>query len=250
MSAKVAPSQAWLGCFKGRVHHNPRMSARWVTFFVWAAVAASALFWALKLVVQAPQAPPQVQVAEATLTARGDLTRLLGADAPAAMTAAAAEPAADARFNLVGVLSPRASQAAREGVALIAVDGKPARAFRVGTVVDGQNVLQSVHARGADLGPRDGPSLIALKIPPPAPAATGQLPSVLLPSGLPGGGLTRPPVPIQAPSQAPPPSPQQPQQAPPQLAPQPAPQPFPQPAPPPIAGPGQPPFSRDLSPLK
>ena len=209
------------------------MSARWVTFFVWAAVAASAGFWALQLMVKAPQAPPQVKVAEASVAARGDLTRLLGADAPAAT--ATSEAAADARFNLVGVLSPRAPQAAREGVALIAVDGKPARAFRVGTLVDGQNVLQSVHARGADLGPRNGPSLIALKIAPPAPAATGQLPSVAQPSGLPGGGLQRAPVPLQAP-----------QQSPPQWALQPAPQPAPQP----IAGQAQPPFSRDLSPLK
>ena len=219
------------------------MLARWVTFFVWAAVAASAGFWALKLMVKAPQAPPQVQVAEANVAARGDLTRLLGADASAAMAAATPEPAADARFNLLGVLSPRASQAAREGVALIAVDGKPARAYRVGTVVDGQNVLQSVHARGAELGPRNGPSLIALKIAPPATAATGQLPSAVQPSGVPGGGLQRPPVPLQAPQQSP-------QQAPPLLAPQPAPQPYPQPAPPPIAGQVQPPFSRDLSPLK
>ena len=215
------------------------MLARWVTFFVWAAVAASALFWALKLVVKAPQAPPQVQLAEANVAARGDLTRLLGTDAPGAMATAAPEPAADARFSLVGVLSPKAQQAAREGVALIAVDGKPARAFRVGSIVDGQNVLQSVHARGAELGPRNGPSLIALKIAPPAPAATGQLPSAVQPSGMPGGGLQRPPAPLQAP-----------QQAPLQPAPQPAPQPYPQPAPQPIAGQVQPPFSRDLSPLK
>ena len=238
------------------------MSARWVTFFVWATVAASAGFWALKLMVKAAQAPPQMQLAEANVAARGDLTRLLGTDAPAAMATAAPEPgadapaamatatseaAADARFILIGVLSPRAPQAAREGVALIAVDGKPARAFRVGTVVDGQNVLQSVHARGADLGPRNGPSLIALKIAPPAPAATGQLPSVAQPSGLPGGGLQRAPVPLQAPQQS---RPQWAPQPTPQPYPYPQPQPQPQPAPQPIAGQAQPPFSRDLGPLK
>ena len=232
---KVYPARPGEAGFRGCVHHNPRMSARWVTLFVWAAVAASALFWALKLLVTAAQAPPQVQVAEASVAARGDLTRLLGAEAPAALADAAPEPGADARFNLVGVLSPRAPQAAREGVALIAVDGKPARAFRVGTLVDGQNVLQSVNARGAELGPRNGPSLIALKIAPPAPAATGQLPSVLQPSGLPGGGLQRPQV--QQPVLVPPP-----QQAPPQMTPQPAPQP--------ISGQAQLPYSRELSPLK
>lgn len=242
-----SPCRARRAGFKGCVHHNPRMSARWVTFFVWATVAASAGFWALKLMVKAAQAPPQVKVAEASVAARGDLTRLLGADAPAATATATSEAAADARFILVGVLSPRAPQAAREGVALIAVDGKPARAFRVGTVVDGQNVLQSVHARGADLGPRNGPSLIALKIAPPAPAATGQLPSVAQPSGLPGGGLQRAPVPLQAPQQS---RPQWAPQPTPQPYPYPQPQPQPQPAPQPIAGQAQPPFSRDLGPLK
>lgn len=220
------------------------MLQRGFTFFVWAAVAASALFWALKLVVKAPQAPPQVQVAGSTVAAGTDLSRLLGVDAPALVATATPEPAADARFSLVGVLSPRAAQAAREGVALIAVDGKPARAFRVGAVVDGQNVLQSVNARGAALGPRDGPSLIALRIAPPNAAATGQLPSAYQPSVVPGAGITRPGLP-----QTMPPMPlQQPVQQP-QLMPQPAAQPVPQPAPPGM-GQIQPPFSRDLSPLK
>ena len=174
MSAAAGPTGPGI---KGRLNHNPRMLLRWITFFVWAAVAASALFWGLRLMAKAPPAPAQVQVADASAVVRGDLTRLLGADAPAAVIAAVAEPAADARFNLVGVVSPRSAQAAREAVALIAVDGKPARAYRVGTVVEGQNVLQSVNARGAILGPRDGPALVALKIAPPAAATTGALPA-------------------------------------------------------------------------
>lgn len=144
--------------------------------FVWAVVAASALFWGLKLMVKAPPAPAQVQVADGSDALRGDLTRLLGTDAPAPLAAGEPAPAADARFNLLGVVSPRSPQAAREGVALIAVDGKPAKAFRIGGVVDGQTVLQSVEPRGATLGPRDGPSQIALRIAPPAAAATGTLP--------------------------------------------------------------------------
>lgn len=243
MSTRVHPARPGGAGFKGCVHHNPPMSARWVTLFVWAAVAASALFWALKLVVKAPQAPPQVQLAEVNPAARGDLTRLLGPDAPVELAATEAEPAADARFNLVGVLSPRAPQAAREGVALIAVDGKPARAFRVGTVVDGQNVLQSVNARGAALGPRGGPSLIALKIAPPAAAATGQLPSGMqsgVPPGMPPPAQSRPVMP--PPALLPPMPAQAPQQAPPRLAPQPAAQP--------IVVPVQPPYSRDQSTLK
>ena len=164
---------------------------------VWAAVAASALFWGLKLLVKAPPAPPQVQVADGGDGLRGDLTRLLGADAPAPVAAGQPEPAADARFSLVGVVSPRSPQAAREGVALIAVDGKPARAFRVGSVVDGQNVLQSVEPRGATLGPRDGPSQVALRIAPPAAAATGTLPPAQSQSQSQAGSQNMPAMAVQ-----------------------------------------------------
>jgi len=152
------------------------MSARWWTFLVWALAAASALAWGLKVFVRPQPAPPQAQLAEPAGALRGDLTRLLGVDPAPVVTAAAPEPAADERFDLVGVVSPRSAQAAREGLALIAVDGKPARAYRVGAVVEGANVLQSVSARGATLGPRNGEPVISLTLAPPAPAAKGVLP--------------------------------------------------------------------------
>ncbi len=159
------------------LNHNLRMSARWWTLVVWALAAGSALFWGLKVFVKAAPLPPHTQTAAPAVATRGDLSRLLGADAPVAVASATPEPAADARFQLIGVVSPRSPQAAREGVALIAVDGQAPKAFRVGSVVDGQNVLQAVAARGATLGPRGGPALVALDLPPPAPAATGQLPA-------------------------------------------------------------------------
>lgn len=154
------------------------MSARWWTGGVWALAAGSALFWAFKVFVAPPAAPPHTQTAAATVALRGDLTRLLGADPPPPVVAAAEEPVADARFQLIGVVSPRSPRAAKEGVALIAVDGKPPKAFRVGAVVDGTTVLQSVAARGVTLGPRDGAAVVALNLAPPAPAATGTLPSL------------------------------------------------------------------------
>ena len=152
------------------------MLARWVTFLVWAAVAASAVAWGLKIFVQPPAAPPQALVAETGRAARGDLTRLLGVDPPPPVAVKAPVPAADARFKLVGVVSPRSPQAAREGLALIAVDGKPPRAYRVGALVEDTHVLQALNPRGATLGPVDGPALVALKLPPPSAAATGVLP--------------------------------------------------------------------------
>lgn len=165
------------------------MSARWWTGGVWALAAASGLYWGLQVFVKPPPAPAHTQTAALTPALNGDLSRLLGNDPPPPPPeAAAAEPAADARFQLIGVVSPPSRQAAREGVALIAVDGQPAKAYRVGAVVEGNNILQAVAARGATLGPRNGPALVALNLPPPAPAATGTLPDL--------GGNLAPPRPI------------------------------------------------------
>jgi general secretion pathway protein C len=177
------------------------MSARWWTFLVWALVAGSALAWGLKVFVQPPAAPAQALVVPTGPAARGDLTRLLGNDPPPPPVAVAGEvpePVADARFKLVGVVSPRSPRAAREGLALIAVDGKPPRAYRVGTVVVEPHVLQGVEPRGATLGPRGGAALIALKLQPPAPAATGVLPPLSARGGGPGPGnrsVLQPPLP-------------------------------------------------------
>jgi general secretion pathway protein C len=177
MASRHAPTAEPRGA--DAVHHNLRMSTRWWTFAAWALASVTALYWGLKLFVTPLPVPARTPVAAAAPVARGDLTRLLGVDAVPAVTAAAptAEPAPDARFQLVGVVSPRSKQNSAEGLAVIAVDGKPARAFRVGAVVDGQTVLQSVGARGAQLGPRGGAVLVALNLVPPAAAATGTLPS-------------------------------------------------------------------------
>ena len=144
---------------------------------MWALVAGSALFWGFKLASRPLPVPAQAQVAEPGVAMRGDLSRLLGADAPAPVAAAAPTPAVDARFSLIGVVSPKASQAAREGLALIAVDGKPPRAYRVGAVIEGTHVLKSVSARGAMLGLKDGDAQFGLSVAPLAAAATGSLPS-------------------------------------------------------------------------
>lgn len=166
---------------------------------MWALAAGSAVFWGLKLLVTPEPAPAHARLAEASAAVNGDLTRLLGADAPPPAPLEAPAAVADTRFQLVGVVSARTPQAAREGVALIAVDGKPPKAYRVGAVVEGSTVLKSVAARGATLGPRDGPPAITLDLPPPAPAATGVLP----PAAQGGAGSPRP-APIGAPMRQPP----------------------------------------------
>ena len=64
--------------------------------------------------------------------------------------------------------------ASGQGVALIAVDGKPAKAFGVGARLDSDLVLQSVSLRTASIGPAQGAASVKLELPPlplPPPAS-------------------------------------------------------------------------------
>lgn len=139
---------------------------------VWALLAASAVFWALRLTGSSPSAPPHTVPVSDSMVAHADLTRLFGAEPPPA--AEAPPPAESSRFKLIGVVAPKAPGA--PGIALIAVDAKPPRPFRVGATVDGETVLQSVEGRAVSLGPRGAGTAIRLELPPIPPASTGSLP--------------------------------------------------------------------------
>jgi len=161
------------------------MTARWVAFLTWAAVAAGSVYWVLKLAVSPSPLPAHAQVAAAGARLSADLQRVLGAGAPPAPapTEEAAPPPADPRFSLLGVVAPRPGTSAREGLALIAVDDQPAKAFRVGSSVEGPLVLLAVSARGASLGPRGGQPSVVLELPEMPAAATGPAPGS---EGVPG----------------------------------------------------------------
>jgi general secretion pathway protein C len=150
------------------------MTARLLAFVVWAAVAATAVFWALRLLVSAPPAPPHTVAAADAGAARGDLARIFGADPVAGPAPAAPAPS---RFQLVGVVAPRPGAPARVGVALIAVDDKPPRAYRVGAPIDDRLVVQAVQGRTVSLGPRGAPAEVQLELPALPEAATGTLPN-------------------------------------------------------------------------
>jgi general secretion pathway protein C len=153
------------------------MSARWFTFLVWAAVAASAVAWSLKLFVSPPAAAANAPVAGAGAAMAGDISRVLGAEKAAAPVATAEATAAptDGRFQLVGVVAPKGAGSGRSAVALIAVEGKTARAYRPGAVVDGDWVVQNVRARSVDLGPtgQGAKASVTLELPPLAGPAMG-----------------------------------------------------------------------------
>ena len=158
-------------------HHNLRMWARLSAFVIWSLVAATAVFWALRLSARPLQAPAYAVAVGKSVPIRGDLTRLFGA-APIAAVASESVPEASSRFKLVGVMATKSNQAmSGYGLALIAVDGKPARAYAVGSQLDSDLVLQSVSMRSASLGPAQGNRSVLLELPVlPAPA-TGVLPA-------------------------------------------------------------------------
>lgn len=130
---------------------------------IWAVVAASAVFWALRFFAEGPAAPASAVPVGMANESRGDLDRLLGGTAVAA--APMAQPQAPSRFRLLGVVAPRAGTPEGQGVAVIAVDDKPPRAYRVGARVEGDLMLRSVSRRAAALGTATGESPVNLQLP-------------------------------------------------------------------------------------
>jgi general secretion pathway protein C len=131
------------------------------TFAVWALVAGSAAYWGLKL-----SGTPGGSAA-APVAVRGNapvdpvaVARLLGASPSVATATPAANVAS--RFALVGVVA----SASHQGAALISIDGKPPKPYRVGAALDEGVVLQSVDARHAVLGSgENGPVVATLELP-------------------------------------------------------------------------------------
>ena len=136
-----------------------KWTLRGLTLVVWALAAGSVAYWGLRLLARPPAfAPAPLAVSVPMPPDPAVVARLLGA------TAAQAAPQASlaSRFALSGVVAG----APGGGAALIAVDGNPARPFRVGSVIEEGLVLQSASARQATLGQsRDGPVLVTLDMP-------------------------------------------------------------------------------------
>jgi general secretion pathway protein C len=137
--------------------------SRGITLMVWGLASASAVWWGLRIAglsqpvhgVPPPVAAPGEMVVDSNAVAR-----MLGAVAAAQ---AAPPPAAASRFALLGVVASRSSQ----GAALIAVDGKPGRPYRVGSKIEDGLILQAVDARHARLGPASGSGVsLTLEMPP------------------------------------------------------------------------------------
>jgi general secretion pathway protein C len=144
---------------------------RTATFLVWLLAAASVVYWALQF-VRGPVAPLSAAVAAPTqgLVDAQALAKGLGGGSVTARDASLeAAPAAPsifqaARFVLTGVVVNRGQAA--PSVALIGVDGKPPRPYRVGASLADGIVLHSVSAGKAMLAASsDAPVGLTLELP-------------------------------------------------------------------------------------
>ena len=138
----------------------PRLAA----FVLAGLAAASAVYWGLKWPgASAPAAAITVATTETASSDPQALARALGGGtASTAPVAAIALPSLGSRLSLVGVVA----DSKRGGAALISVDGKPARPYRVGAHVEDGLVLQSVALRSAALAPdANGPISVTLEMP-------------------------------------------------------------------------------------
>lgn len=133
---------------------------RLATLGLAALAALSATYWVLK--------STHANSVSAAATAAGfsaldpqALARALGGGGVVAPAGAPVVPSTS--YVLVGVLADRQ----HGGAALIAIDGKPAKPYRVGATVDANLVLQSVVGRRAVLATGvDGPAQVTLELPP------------------------------------------------------------------------------------
>lgn len=135
----------------------PRLAA----FGVGLLLAASLVFWVLcwPTPAQHSLAPPatseELQAAPTEVVAR-----LLGG----VPTVASAAPDVASRFRLTGII---ASSAGGQGVALLSIDGQPAKPYRVGSLLEEGWMLQSVQQRSAALAPNaQAPVRLQLELPP------------------------------------------------------------------------------------
>jgi general secretion pathway protein C len=129
----------------------------WVTTSVWMLAAAGMAYWALQWPKAEPAATVPVPVASSPVSdLQGPMARALGQPAS---TAASPTPQTQSVYILMGVIASSSGQ----GSALIATDGQPPKAYRVGQTVQDGWTLVSLTARQARL--KSSGSEIMLELP-------------------------------------------------------------------------------------
>ncbi len=154
------------------------MASRIFALIIWAAVAASLAYWGLRWLARPTAVPAIATQVSMDGGARGDLRRLLQGPPKAkedAQKNTTALAALLGRLKLLGVVAPRGENDPG-GVALLSLDGKPAKAVRRGDVIEGETVLLSLSQRSAGFGPTGGPVAGTLDLPQLPPPSTGSMP--------------------------------------------------------------------------
>jgi len=137
---------------------SPSDSQRWfvalVTFALAALAAASATFWLLHWPTPAAPAALAIGTSASAAADSSKVAQLLGDHGT--LTSPGAVVATTSRYKLLGVIA-QGGQGHRgvRGSALIAIDGAPAKPYRVGDTVADALVLQAVEQRRAVLAPAD-----------------------------------------------------------------------------------------------
>jgi general secretion pathway protein C len=161
-----------------RTHDNVLiMLSRFFALLIWGAVALGAAFWGLRWFGKSMTVPAGTASATMDNSLRGDVSKLLAG--PATPVDAVAVPTQQAalagRLQLLGVVAPR-HEGGHTGVALLVLDGKPARAYRMGQAIEGELVVQTISQRQVQIGAQGGPVAVSLDLPLMPAAATGSLP--------------------------------------------------------------------------
>jgi general secretion pathway protein C len=133
------------------------------TFLASLLAAGSAVFWVMGiLAVSAPEPGEAPQAARLSAPQAHDLARALGGGL---QEQAATALNTSTQYQLFGVVAGPLGA----GYALVAIDGAPPKAYRVGDALGSGQVLRSVGARGAKLGPGlQGEATLELNLPKPS----------------------------------------------------------------------------------
>lgn len=149
---------------------SPKLwQTRSVTFLLAAFAAASVGFWVLQW--PQPSHPPRALALDAAFvtTDAAKVATLLGAAPQAASQPPGVLANVSSRFKLWGIIAQsQPGHLGASGSALIAVDGAPAKPYRVGQQVVDDLTLHSVQAHSVMLGPK-GQSAASVTLELPAP---------------------------------------------------------------------------------
>lgn len=167
---------------------------RLATFAIWLLAGAGVVFWALKFVsgTAAPANAAVVTTQTNTAIDGAALARGLGGGMQMAAAAVASNINAS-RFVLTGVV---AGKTASQGIALLAVDGKPARPYRVGAEVASGVIVQVVQSRLVRLSSApDANDGISLELPALISIVAGSAVPVVVPQAAQPAQAMPPPAP-------------------------------------------------------